>query len=131
MKIEPRLSISQAACSPYCTTVTAATFVFCALKMRLKEALFKWESVQITLHGRLAFTISQYWLTLVVRYWNTSDIVLFELDIESNGGQLWEVSLKMETLQLPNEAGKWKKSWKCRLATQIIAAKTRYEELMY
>ena len=42
--------------------------VFCTVLIRLKESNFKRESEQIILHGRLAFTISQYWLTLGVRY---------------------------------------------------------------
>ena len=42
--------------------------VFCAVLIRLKEANFKRESEQIILHGRIAFTIAQYWLTLGVRY---------------------------------------------------------------
>ena len=43
-------------------------FVFGAVKIRLKEANFKRESEQIILHGRLAFTIAQYWFTFGVRY---------------------------------------------------------------
>ena len=41
---------------------------FYALKIPLKEAIFKREGEQIILHGILAFSIAQYWFTLEDRY---------------------------------------------------------------
>ena len=52
-------------------------FVFCAVQIRLKEANFKRESEQIILHGRLAFTIAQYWFTLGVNL-EVIDALLFK-----------------------------------------------------
>ena len=43
-EMELTLSLSQDVCSPYCATVTVKTSVFCAIKIRLKEENFKWES---------------------------------------------------------------------------------------